>query len=155
MFNSPDALRRHFEVHLANDLPGQVLDNDASSYLLPPPTGFVDGYNTAATPSHIYQDNDTTSANTSLTVPPNGPIPAVATMTDLSPTPVQGLDGRFTCSVCNQDFSRRGDMERHARKYRLDSWLHCPVQGCTYRGNSRKDKVNQHIKNRHPGVARI
>ena len=155
LFHTFDALRQHFEVHLANDLRGRLLNNDASSYLLPPPTGLVNGCNTAATLSHAYQHHDTTSAQTGLTVPPNGPIRTVATMIDLSPIPAQGPDGRFTCTVCNQDFSRRGDMERHARKHRLDSWLHCPVQGCSYGGNSRKDKVNQHIRNRHPGVARI
>ena len=62
---------------------------------------------------------------------------------------------RFQCVHCLQTFGRRGDMARHTKKHEAATAILCPVNGCEYPGNYRKDKVNQHIKNKHPGVARI
>ena len=70
------------------------------------------------------------------------------------PVACQKVDGRYLCSACGKDFGRRGDMKRHAMKHG-STVIRCPVQGCEYKGHSRKDKVNQHIENRHPGVGQI
>ena len=73
--------------------------------------------------------------------------------TNVPPTS-QSVNGRYLCSACGKDFGRRGDMEHHAKKH-SSTVIPCPVQGCEYKGHYRKDKVNQHIKNRHPGIGRI
>ena len=57
---------------------------------------------------------------------------------------------RSTCTTCNKTFSRRSDMERHAKKHQPTMRIyHCSVRGCEYEGSYRKDKLEAHVKNCH------
>lgn len=59
----------------------------------------------------------------------------------------------YVCTTCFRTFKRPSDLERHAKKHRPDSRIHqCPVQGCEYRSNYRKDKLREHVKRCHPGL---
>jgi len=82
----------------------------------------------------------------------------VATIANVPPAPEinqePGSRPRFPYSICGETFARRGDMHRHAKKHG-PSKIYCPVLGCRYGGHPRKDKVNQHIKNRHPNVGKL
>lgn len=60
---------------------------------------------------------------------------------------------RPTCSRCGKTFGRAADLARHAGKHDPAKRTHrCPVGGCDYMGNYRKDKLINHVKNCHPGV---
>ena len=57
---------------------------------------------------------------------------------------------RHACSFCKGTFSRLSDLERHTRSHQADAVIHCcPFSGCQYKGHHRKDKLEQHIRNRH------
>lgn len=61
---------------------------------------------------------------------------------------------RSMCTTCKKTFSRESHLRRHAGKHTAQmsdtqNYL-CLVEGCTYRGNYRLDKVRQHVRNRHP-----
>lgn len=58
------------------------------------------------------------------------------------------------CSTCGLIFARFADLERHEKKHRPEREFQCTVAGCEYKGSYRKDKLKQHIKNRHRGLAR-
>ena len=56
---------------------------------------------------------------------------------------------RPTCPTCDQSFSRKADLERHARVHRPGSKVHrCPHAGCGY-SSTRKDKLNEHARRPH------
>ncbi len=60
---------------------------------------------------------------------------------------------RPTCTTCNRSFGRQGDLIRHAKKHLAGpKAFPCAVAGCPY-ANDRKDKLRDHYRRRHPGVA--
>ncbi|KAM0802808.1 hypothetical protein BDR22DRAFT_819481 [Usnea florida] len=62
---------------------------------------------------------------------------------------------RPTCTKCNQAFTRKADLDRHAKKHQADAKVfRCGVVGCTF-DNYRKDKVLVHIRRRHGGVGAV
>ena len=81
---------------------------------------------------------------------------------DLQKTPYatrdNGLDlatQRPTCAKCSKSFTRKADLDRHAKKHQADAKIfRCGVVGCTF-DNYRKDKVLVHIRRRHGGVGAV
>ena len=62
---------------------------------------------------------------------------------------------RPTCAKCNKPFTRKADLDRHAKKHQADARVfRCGVVGCTF-DNYRKDKVSVHIRRRHGGVGAV
>lgn len=62
---------------------------------------------------------------------------------------------RPTCAECNKSFTRKADLDRHAKKHQVDAKVfRCGVAGCTF-DNYRKDKVSVHIRRRHGGVGTV
>ena len=62
---------------------------------------------------------------------------------------------RPTCAECNKSFTRKADLDRHAKKHQGDAKVfRCGVVGCTF-DNYRKDKVSVHIRRRHGGVGTV
>ena len=62
---------------------------------------------------------------------------------------------RPECLACRRKFTRAADLERHAKKHRPEREFQCTVAGCEYRGSYRKDKLKQHVKNRHPEMSLV
>ena len=93
--------------------------------------------------------------------PPSFNTPSEATV-DLPKTPhathESDLDlapQRPTCAECNKSFTRKADLDRHAKKHQADAKVfRCGVVGCTF-DNYRKDKVSVHIRRRHGGVGAV
>ncbi|KAL9071660.1 MAG: hypothetical protein Q9161_004085 [Pseudevernia consocians] len=56
---------------------------------------------------------------------------------------------RWACNGCVKTFSRRADMERHAKKHSGVLQYQCNVTGCPYPGSYRQDKLDQHRRNCH------
>ena len=156
-------------THFVGPALGQPFDHP-DLYLQEPPFGMGYGYNTAtsdppnnqdgtavsnaaAFDPHIHQ-NVTLASTAGLTPATSGPVTSAAPSAS-GPAVDPNPSHRYPCLCCDKTYGRRGDMERHARKHQAVRQYQCPVQGCEYKGNYRKDKVNQHIENRHPGVARI
>ncbi len=102
----------------------------------------------------------------------HGPLPATSFTTQWgasldSPNMVHATDNAFpfpaeigeapqprpTCTTCNRSFGRQGDLVRHAKKHLAGpKAFPCAVAGCPY-ANDRKDKLRDHHRRRHPGVA--
>ena len=62
---------------------------------------------------------------------------------------------RPTCAKCNKSFTRKADLDRHAKKHQADAKVfRCGVVGCTF-DNYRKDKVSVHIRRRHGGLGAV
>ena len=83
-------------------------------------------------------------------------ISASASTSSFIPTSrsaLPGLDNAkapIVCLTCAQTFTRRADLKRHTKKHQPNMRVyHCYVEGCNYRGNYRKDKLQQHVSNRH------
>lgn len=95
-----------------------------------------------------------------------GPFPAASLNDHLTtqlaaalepPTAIQTVahqaPQRPTCPQCAQSFTRKADLDRHAKKYGDDGDRYfCAVEGCAYGGSHRKDKLVEHVRRRHPGV---
>lgn len=60
-----------------------------------------------------------------------------------------------TCSTCGQSFTRKSNLERHAKKHSADAKaFRCRVAGCEFK-SYRKDKVVYHISRRHGGAGAV
>ena len=89
----------------------------------------------------------------------NTPLEAIV---DLPKTPHSTNDSnldlapqRPTCAECNKSFTRKADLDRHAKKHQADAKVfRCGVAGCTF-DNYRKDKVSVHFKRRLGGVGAV
>lgn len=102
--------------------------------------------------SNAYQDRITApSFNTPLELTGNlqgTPHATHDSGLDLAPQ-------RPTCTNCNKSFTRKADLDRHAKKHQPNAKaFRCGVVGCTF-DNYRKDKVSVHIRRRHGGVGAV
>ena len=62
---------------------------------------------------------------------------------------------RPTCPTCGRSFSRKADLDRHAKMHRPDARVFsCGVVNCDF-SSYRKDKVSDHIGRRHGGVGAV
>ncbi|MCJ1451643.1 hypothetical protein MMC28_001983 [Mycoblastus sanguinarius] len=65
--------------------------------------------------------------------------------------PAAANGGRPACTQCGRTFGRVSDLERHAKKHDPGMRIYgCHVEGCEYEGSYRKDKLDAHVKGRHP-----
>ena len=91
-------------------------------------------------PAFDVQLGPAVQAPTASHVAGNAPAPLA-----LAPPAVQ----RHTCATCDKSFSRKADLERHARVHQPNSKVHhCPHAGCGY-SYHRKDKVDEHARRPH------
>ena len=64
----------------------------------------------------------------------------------------QHAPSRPTCTICDKSFSRQADLDRHSRKHQAGfNVFRCRAAGCGF-SNCRKDKLDAHIRRRHPGL---
>lgn len=79
------------------------------------------------------------------------PTTSSITLSPSTPGSAVGPDGRprWACTACVKTFSRRADMERHAKKHSGVREFQCGVVGCGYKGSYRQDKLEQHRRNCH------
>lgn len=63
---------------------------------------------------------------------------------------------RYACAICKKTFRRPSDLQRHEGKHRSGpKKFDCPSERCAFkaeRGFYRKDKMVNHVKNRHPEI---
>ena len=153
-FPDPEALNQHVAAHFTHgSSQGSTRNFNPTPFHSLHPTNSND----APTLSSYITHNGTISTYPNMTPAPKGPIPNIAASTNSPVAPAQepNTENRVPCPRCHNLFTRQADMERHAKSHDNSRKIQCPVLGCTYRGYYRKDKVNQHIGKRHPGVARI
>ncbi|KAF8861418.1 hypothetical protein BDZ45DRAFT_774688 [Acephala macrosclerotiorum] len=66
------------------------------------------------------------------------------------------FNGRFLCNVpgCPKTFTRKADRDRHVQSWHNCATLHfCPILGCKKslgKPYSRKDKLQEHMRKKHP-----
>jgi hypothetical protein len=69
------------------------------------------------------------------------------------------FNGSFLCNVlgCLSTFTRKADRDRHVQSWHNFATLHlCPVLGCEKsfgKPYSRKDKLQEHMRKKHAGLA--
>ena len=144
--NLLDAFNAHVEAHFAESSHVTLDHND-------PPVGAFDtagmAEDKAVSPRGFHGQSIAQTVAPATNMTPNGnlghAIPHTATHH------INGVGrARSTCVTCNRTFSRRSDMERHAKKYQPAMRnYHCSVEGCEYSGSYRKDKLEAHVKNCH------
>lgn len=96
--------------------------------------------------NHATYDTDLGAQSFSTT-----PTMSSITLSPTTPGSAVGPDGRprWACTACVNTFSRRADMERHAKKHSAVREFQCDVAGCGYRGAYRQDNLEQHARNSH------
>jgi len=58
---------------------------------------------------------------------------------------------RSACPTCGRTFGRPSDLERRTKNHQTGrKMFQCPVPGWRYGGSYRKDKLQSHLRNRHP-----
>lgn len=143
--NSFPATGEYSNKHGNNPLP-PVNDMDSFSVIAPP--HIADDTITPASPGPLGAAPFVSPVDFNLVGPPAGP-PARPLATALGP--------RHTCPVCHKTYSRLSDLKRHAAKHRAGpKEFNCPATGCRRhignRGFTRKDKMKDHVKNKHPEI---
>ena len=97
----------------------------------------------------------------STTKPGTSSLPGTSTLNSLAvigdttshaadnPSAVQ----EHQCQQCGARFRRAPDLRRHLDSHDPDKRNPCSVEGCSYKGTYRRDKMSEHMRKRHPGVA--
>jgi uncharacterized Zn-finger protein len=141
-FSTAQSLNVHVQTHF-HDLATQA-SND-----------FGPGLNQGGTPTSANAiQNDTIRSTTMSSIIFRKDVSAIISSSslELKDQFIEVTDrARSTCPKCSRTFGRPSDLERHAKKYQTSSkTFQCPVPGCKYGGSYRKDKVQSHLRNRHP-----
>ena len=143
-----DAFNAHVEAHFAesSDVKKAFVRNDPG----------VSTFNTAGraedeaiSPRGFQDQNIAQPVAPAISITPNRELGHAIPHTTIHHSNVVGR-ARSTCGTCNKTFTRRSDMERHAKKHQPTMRIyHCSVGGCEYEGSYRKDKLEAHVKNCH------
>lgn len=124
----------------------------------PAPTGPTDPFMGAGFP---YPDptlpimSPVTAATATATAPNDyqGPLPPTTGLDTQIGATVDLAPQRPTCVQCRLSFTRKADLDRHAKIHQAGAkTFRCKVvKGCGY-ASLRKDKLTEHVRRRHPGV---
>ncbi len=138
-----------------NITPSQFINNGTVIPTNPSPS-IMDTYGFAIARPQLINNDVNLPNNPSLPMTASfvTPMNSVASIPDRPP--ITNPSASLTCPICQKTFSRAYELRRHGKNHRLGpKEFDCPLKGCPYRGEHgfpRKDKRNDHIKNRHPEI---